>query len=754
MESLLSTLEPIYQIAEIPFGLFGVELTGWQHLAYLAALLIIVLLVLRKILRKKRFGTAHGALAESSDIDALLQSKGSFNESQQALALLRANQDQLKKTKQWDQLGQLFADANSPADSARYYMKAKMFKEAAVQYAATGNSTKAAKLMLKGGDFETGGLFYMQRANYKKAAAAFVKGGHTALAADAYAKAKNAKEAIPLFVEYFASPRGNETLLLKTAESCYELLNDEAAMSGVDPKSLAALCTNTANVFEHAEKLEIAAELYQRSGEHSRAGEVYLKAGKLEQAAASMKAAGRDKDAARIGGRFYELNKRWKEAAMAYAGAGEYTKTAECFAKAQEPVRAGEYYEKASEFARSGLAYATGKRFEKAIEVLQKVPESDKDFDVSRGILGQSFYESHDYEHCAATLDNHLMGKRIEKANVDYFYMLSLAWEQLGKLEKSKDLLYKIGSVDATYRDVDQRISQIDSRISSVESQSPAHVHAGTSSEGMNLVANTLKDRYDIESELGRGGMGVVYLAQDKQLDRKVALKFLGALVDNSEEFRQRFIREARTAAKISHPNIVAIYDISASEGKAYIAMEYVEGTSLYKFVEKKGKLKPAEAVNIMAQSCAALDAIHAAGIVHRDIKPDNIIIAKDGRVKLMDFGLAKAENNRITAANVVMGTPSYMSPEQAKGQEADGRADIYAMGLVFYEMLTGEVVFLDGDVMRRQIEEIPTPLGELVPDLPDGIEEIAHRCVAKNAADRFGTAADVVRALKKIQFT
>jgi len=260
---------------------------------------------------------------------------------------------------------------------------------------------------------------------------------------------------------------------------------------------------------------------------------------------------------------------------MAYAGAEDYAKAGECFSKAKEPVRAAEYYEKANSFARAGNAYAQAGKQEKAIAALQKVPDTDKDFTVTRGILGRCFYEIHDYDHCAATLENHLLNQRIEKTNMDYFYMLALAHEQLGNLEKSKELLYKLGAVDKSFRDLDQRISSIDSRISLMGSQlnqsNPPITNADArpaSNQMMTMVENSLGQRYDLKQELGRGGMGVVYLAHDKQLDRKVALKFLGSLVDNSEEYRQRFIREARTAAKINHPNIVAIYDISASEGK------------------------------------------------------------------------------------------------------------------------------------------------------------------------------------------
>ena len=267
----------------------------------------------------------------------------------------------------------------------------------------------------------------------------------------------------------------------------------------------------------------------------------------------------------------------------------------------------------------------------------------------------------------------------------------------------------------------------------------------------MKMVQDTLGQRYTIEAELGRGGMGVVYRAKDKQLDRQVALKFLGTLVDNNEEYRLRFVREAKTAAKINHPNIVAIYDISASQGKAYIAMEFIEGPSLHQLIKKKGKLGVREALNYMTQACGALYAIHESGIVHRDIKPDNLVIAKGGLVKVMDFGLAKAEDNRMTKANVVMGTPCYMAPEQAMGKDVDAKADMYAMGLVLYEMLTGKVLFLDGDVIARQIKEVPPKLSELVEGIPPELDALASKCVEKKPEDRFENCKVLAEEIRKI---
>jgi eukaryotic-like serine/threonine-protein kinase len=263
------------------------------------------------------------------------------------------------------------------------------------------------------------------------------------------------------------------------------------------------------------------------------------------------------------------------------------------------------------------------------------------------------------------------------------------------------------------------------------------------------MVEDSVGKRYKLERELGRGGMGVIYLAHDTRLDRPVALKFLGSLADGNEEFRRRFKREAQAAAKVSHPNIVSIYDIGTREGRAYIAMEYIEGADLSKYLRNKGRLEAREAVNIITQALSALDAVHAASVTHRDIKPENIVITKGGLVKVMDFGLAKSTGKRLTAANVVMGTPGFMAPEQAKGKEADARTDLYAMGLVLHELLTGKTVFTGGDVLRRQIEEIPPRPGELADGIPPALDGVVMKSIAKKPGDRYQSAKEMIAALR-----
>jgi len=437
-----------------------------------------------------------------------------------------------------------------------------------------------------------------------------------------------------------------------------------------------------------------------------------------------------------------------------------YLRAGDCFSKANAPADAARCYEKGGEFFGAGFALVHAQHWEAAIRMLQQVPENALRYDESRALLGRCFYEMKDYAHCVATLENHLTGAKVVSGNIDYFWMLALAYEQTGELEKSLRTLQKIRAVNLNYRDVTQRLSSVESRISmmgeGITRPSAIQRTAGPTppqaTEVVQMVENSTGNRYVIERELGRGGMGVVYLARDTQLDRRVALKFLGTMVDHSEEFRQRFVREAKAAAKVSHPNIVAIYDIGSQEGSAYIAMEYVEGTSLTRYLADKGRLPLREAANLTLQICSAVHAIHEQGIVHRDIKPDNILIGRGGLIKVMDFGLAKIKDMRLTAPGMVMGTPCYMPPEQIRGEETDARSDIYALGLVFYELFTGKTAFSEGNVINRQLYEMPAPPRAIVPELPESLEHIIMKCVAKKPEERFASCQELATTLRQIK--
>jgi len=262
---------------------------------------------------------------------------------------------------------------------------------------------------------------------------------------------------------------------------------------------------------------------------------------------------------------------------------------------------------------------------------------------------------------------------------------------------------------------------------------------------------------YEITEEIGRGGMAVVYRANDLNLDRTVAVKVLPEQFTFDEEFVERFLREARTAANLSHPNIVTIHNVGQEGNIRYFAMNYIDGQSLSSVIREKGKLPIDEAVRIVSDICKALEYAHSEGVVHRDIKSDNILIDKRGNVIVTDFGIAKAaEGTRLTQTGTTMGTPEYMSPEQARGEgELDSRTDIYSLGIVLYEMLTGGVPFTATTplgVAMKQAQDPPPPPRELDVSIPDWLEAIVLKCLAKDRGERYQTAAELLADLQANQ--
>ncbi|MDQ3252961.1 MAG: serine/threonine protein kinase, partial [Acidobacteriota bacterium] len=282
--------------------------------------------------------------------------------------------------------------------------------------------------------------------------------------------------------------------------------------------------------------------------------------------------------------------------------------------------------------------------------------------------------------------------------------------------------------------------------------------------EQMGLVIGQTVGHYKIMTLVGAGGMGEVYLAEDTKLGRKVALKALPTDVARNHELIQRFIQEARTASALSHANIAHIYELGEADGLSFIAMEYVDGETLRQHLERR-RLKIIEALDVAIQVAGALAAAHRAGIIHRDIKPENIMLRADGSVKVLDFGLAKLlERQQIdtetatlvkTSPGMIMGTPRYMSPEQARGQEVDARSDIWSLGVVLYEMVAGRAPFegaTTGDVIAAILEKKPFPLLQFSREAPIELGWIINRALDKDREMRCQTAADLRADLARLK--
>jgi serine/threonine-protein kinase len=259
-------------------------------------------------------------------------------------------------------------------------------------------------------------------------------------------------------------------------------------------------------------------------------------------------------------------------------------------------------------------------------------------------------------------------------------------------------------------------------------------------------------NRYTIVKRLGSGGMAHVYLARHAALGRPLVIKVLHKSLGQEPEMRERFRREAEAAARLVHPHICAIVDMGVAGDLEYLVMPYYAGGSLADLLSRQRTLAPAAAAATAVQVACALDYAHRHGVVHRDIKPDNILFDEDGNVVLTDFGIATARfHGRLTAAGRAMGTPHYMSPEQAMGRLVDGRSDLYAVGLLLYEMLTGRPPF-DGEdsyaVGYKHVHEAPVPPEQVDPKVPAALSAIVMKCLAKAAAERYDRGFDLADAL------
>ena len=261
-----------------------------------------------------------------------------------------------------------------------------------------------------------------------------------------------------------------------------------------------------------------------------------------------------------------------------------------------------------------------------------------------------------------------------------------------------------------------------------------------------------LGERYEVLSKLGAGGMADVYKGKDHMLNRYVAIKVLKKEYREDEDFVKKFRSEAQAAAGLMNPNIVNVYDVGEDRGLYYMVMELVEGITLKEYIQKKGRLSTKEVISISIQMCTGIEAAHRHHIIHRDIKPQNIIISKEGKVKVTDFGIARAVNSNTISSNA-MGSVHYVSPEQARGGFCDMKSDIYSAGITIYEMVTGKVPF-DGDstvaVAMKHLQEIITPPSEFAPDMSPALEKIILKCTQKSPDRRYQDVSLLIQDLKR----
>jgi serine/threonine-protein kinase len=347
--------------------------------------------------------------------------------------------------------------------------------------------------------------------------------------------------------------------------------------------------------------------------------------------------------------------------------------------------------------------------------------------------------------------------------------VLPMWLRQKKQMAQSADKSAKSAEEEGRVKKLEDRIQNLEALICRLDSEmnyqlertaSAGRIVTGSDLAGVSQmpttflnVATALEGRYQILKELGRGGMGIVFHAYDKELKEQVAIKILSPLLSNDHDALERLKREVSAARRITHSNVIRIHDISEVNGLHFISMEYFHGTNLKEHIKKNGPLSPMQAFNIAAQVCEGLEAAHREGVVHRDLKSQNIILDNTNRVKIIDFGLARtAHLEGMTATGLIMGTPEYMAPEQVSGKRIDERADIYSLGIILYELFTGRVPFTGDSAIAvgfMQLKEEPAPPSQINPAISPAVEKVIGKALQKDPIHRFRTITELRRELE-----
>jgi tetratricopeptide (TPR) repeat protein len=519
---------------------------------------------------------------------------------------------------------------------------------------------------------------------------------------------------------------------LAAAADALEENGQETAAANVRGEHFASIgeTEKAARAFQRAGRFEEAATLLSGDVDPRAAAELYEQAGNHEKAATAWEEAG---DVVRAA-RHYETAYRYDDALECYRRAGLVEKVCELLEKL------------ARHFEAAGSALELGDA-DRAIRDLQMIDLRDPDYGRACQMLGRIFAERGEHDLAVQKLAEAVEVGGGDTAPLEAVEQLARAQEQAGLFEAAVQTWEAIRARDFHYPDASTRIESLRGDAESARATRAAL----TLARGVESPAGAEESRYEILGELGRGGMGVVFKARDKRLGRVVALKRLPDNLRNHPTAVRLFLREARAAAALNHRNIVTLFDAGQEGDQYFLTMELLEGLPLHDLLGRRGKLSARDAARLGAQACAGLDYAHGQGVVHRDIKTSNLFFTRDRVVKIMDFGLAKMTEEVRRAATVVGGTPYYMAPEQAAGDDVDPRADQYALGVTLFELVTGDVPFKTGDVTYHHRHTAPPDPRAAAPDLPEALVTLILRLMAKRPDERFARVGEAGAELQRI---
>ena len=674
------------------------------------------------------------------------------------------------KAKDYIRAAETYASIGLPQEAAPLFEKGGQPVQAAEAFAQIGFYRKAGELMAESEDHTNAASFLMRAlqerisrrdASVKEAddrvtmnlaaltSVSLIQSGQREKAAQVLETGRHYRQAASLYEELGMGKKASELFMeARDAESAARILesSDIPDEGGLDIAEA---------LYREGKKTE-AVDLLQRLGEWDRAAQIHIENGDVESAVKAYKNAGDDRSAANL---LVEMDQP-ADAAALLLSSGLAEEAAQIFRKIGETEREAEALLEAGAFLQAARSLTKLGLEKEATEALQKIERNHTDFKEANRLLGDLFYGQKMWSLAISGYQNSLGEENVRRDNLDSFYRYTASLKEDGQLQGAVSILEKILLVDYHYRDVKDQLQSMKAVLAAstpggTPSQPPFIAGQGSPDTTMPAGADRAADepgRYEIIEEIGRGGMGVVYKAQDNLLDRTVAYKVLPPQVQRNQRVLDLFLREAKSAAKLSHPNIVTIYDADKDRGEYIIIMEYVEGNSLKELLEDQGVFKIKPALVLIGQVMRALSYAHGRGIVHRDIKPANLLWSKNEKlVKITDFGLARAlEEGRKTHTQMA-GTPYYMSPEQILGGLVDHRADLYSVGVTLYEFLTGTVPFKEGDVLYHHVHSAPESPDKHNPEIPEQLSRFILRCLEKNVEKRFASVDTALNEMKGI---
>lgn len=681
-----------------------------------------------------------------------------------------------------------FQSAGNRAQAIHHYKQGGDFKQAARLYEEDGQHRPAAAEYVVAGELLRAAEQYALANEPKRAAEYFERAGEPLKASIYHEKAENPARAAELLVQHVegqikvlggAELHGQDREYARKAARLLKDANDLERASELFQKvgeyEAAAECLRTTGDFTRAAEMLVragqpllAARYFEDGGQPDRAAamraEEALKAGDMEAAAREFRKGGKLDRAAEI----YEQMQRWESSAGLYEQIERFEKAGELYIKAEKLAnaahcaelagqlnRAAELFSQAGDFLghvrilrkqgdlfRAGRLLYENRQFDDALSALEQIDSRDAMYLSALELQGDVLRAQSRFEKAYSRYRAALGTRQADRGTIPLFYKMGRSLEEIQDFTGAVQQYQIVHDVDSNYEDVGQRMRAIR------RGQRPGKpTTSGIFSTSKDL-GGAARQRYEIIEEIARGGMGVVYRAQDTLLGRVVAFKVLGENLKDNQTAVEYFLREARASAALSHPNIVTVFDAGEQEGDYYIAMEFVEGTTLKELLRRHGALPEDQVRYIMIHCCRALHYAHSKGVIHRDIKSGNAMITRDKTLKIMDFGLAKFLTEYQNNHTQQVGTPFYMSPEQIIGKNIDFRSDLYSLGCTLFECATGTVPFFKGDLSYHHLHTKPPSPRSINPALTRDMEGIILKLLEKNPDDRYQSAKELIESV------